>query len=396
MKRIFFLFLLVLSSPAFAAVGFIAHGDESGWSLSPDFPHIATEATICFYARVNDISVPYPFTFDDTIGGNHNIYMHFASVGEKYYLVAGTTASWAMSLDGAYPMEWVHCAAIRTGDAGIVRLYVNGVYQNQTYGIQKDVPGKVRVLAGSPASSFWEFSGEIFDFRIYDRALSESELSRVALNWGGDDVISGRILRTFIHEQHAENTQLGLAGNLKVPGPAMTTNNTPSPYACDVSQWNIPVNPAYLMFDNDPSKYWNSAGAVGAGDWITLDTGYTRTMESITVNNYPPWGIATFTLYGSNDGSSWTSIVTLNVENSATDMTRTFTQSAAYRHYKIADPTWYTPSYGVINEIYFTTVAATIVQPRIESTVTDNLSTTASGECRVRASPEKFIREPQQ
>ena len=81
--------------------------------------------------------------------------------------------------DASLEPGWRHIAAVK--DGGEMRLYVDGakvgtsgVFDPADYDISNDRP----LLIGSGAHDY--FKGSMSDLRIYNRALSESELQELA------------------------------------------------------------------------------------------------------------------------------------------------------------------------------------------------------------------------
>lgn len=122
----------------------------------------------------------------------------------------------------------------------------------------------------------------------------------------------------------------------------LTTNTSHSPYVASSSTFFASL-PAFKAFDGSDTTYW--LGTNGGVDWLQMDLGfgYAATLDSyqIQVNSVPEPNRAPkdFTMQGSTDGSSFT---TLDTQTSQTGWTsgerRTYTlgaTSAAYRFFRL-------------------------------------------------------------
>ncbi len=124
--------------------------------------------------------------------------------------------------------------------------------------------------------------------------------------------------------------------------PAMTANNTPSPYVAAASSvQNVSTNP-YLAFDRNTgfTTYWQSAASTG---WISMDFG---SGSSTVIDGYTIYGYSgqTFnprywSLQGSNDNTSWTNLHIVSgaaaIANNGTYSVASIGNSTGYRYYRI-------------------------------------------------------------
>jgi len=82
------------------------------------------------------------------------------------------------SSSGGYQHQWMHVAAVRDGETKL--LYINGVLDNTgaTLGVVTSKNSKVYIgCIKSPQTGLYHcFNGTIDDVRIYNHALSESEI----------------------------------------------------------------------------------------------------------------------------------------------------------------------------------------------------------------------------
>lgn len=83
-----------------------------------------------------------------------------------------------LDADGALVPEWHHVAIIQDGNAATTRIAIDGVVQNN--GAAADANGTGPLWFGGAASVSEFFSGLIDDVRLYNRALSDAELTQLS------------------------------------------------------------------------------------------------------------------------------------------------------------------------------------------------------------------------
>lgn len=167
--------------------------------------------------------------------------------------------------------------------------------------------------------------------------------------------------------------------------PAMTANNAPSPYVASASS---EFYPAFEVFD-EGTVYdlgWFASG--GLPQWVQVRLGAVSAVESYTIKAWMwgSWGDQSarspksWTLSGSTDGSSWTTLDTRTGQTAwAGDETRTFTAQTQgqYLYYRLTvtenngDPN-YTDIYHI--NLYAPTRTATT------TTLTSSLNPAPSGQ----------------
>ena len=126
----------------------------------------------------------------------------------------------------------------------------------------------------------------------------------------------------------------------------MTSNVDPSPNA--VTDTTSGTNP-WEAFDQNYTTYFDSQTGT-TGD-ITYDfgAGNSETATSLWLKNVSGAGANAFVFAGSNDDSSYDTLVT---DNGPADDTRTeysFSNTTAYRYYKL---TWSSSHFGAFTRIY--------------------------------------------
>jgi len=114
--------------------------------------------------------------------------------------------------------------------------------------------------------------------------------------------------------------------------PLMTSNTTPSPYVASASATS--QGAPWNAFDGNTSSKWNPPGH--SGDWVKLDVG-----SNIVINKFKYKGLNSqydvkgYTLQGSTDDITYTTLSTGNLPQSASAIETSFSNSTPYRYYKL-------------------------------------------------------------
>ncbi len=162
----------------------------SGYVTLPGTWILSTNAmTIAVWIRLENI-LPWQRVFHFGLGANGNAFMFLAvntpQTGGMRFAIQGTTDAGLIqpTIDGpALPAKtWKHVAVVLTGTAG--RVYVDGVLAASNTNIPLR-PSDLGETAGNwiGKSQFsWDptFDGQVDEFRIYNRALSASEIAVLA------------------------------------------------------------------------------------------------------------------------------------------------------------------------------------------------------------------------
>ena len=94
-------------------------------------------------------------------------------------------------------------------------------------------------------------------------------------------------------------------------------------------------NVAGNVIDEDDLTAWAGASNPVADDWIYINLGQVRTIHRFRMYQYPysgAWGATSYKIQGSNDGSSWTDIVTITP--AADDETIDFVTAQTYQYFR--------------------------------------------------------------
>jgi hypothetical protein len=114
--------------------------------------------------------------------------------------------------------------------------------------------------------------------------------------------------------------------------PVMTSNTTPAPYIVSASSESGTGNAAWMAFDNNPGTSWLSAQTTG---WVQIYFGYSMFVNQVYINcqsaaqTFTVWNIA-----GSNDGTTWTTLLTSTVTIPTSLQPFTFSSTGFYTYYR--------------------------------------------------------------
>jgi len=147
----------------------------------------------------------------------------------------------------------------------------------------------------------------------------------------------------------------------------MTADNAPSPLVASASAYTGAFNP-FCAFDAGGSTWYRSATHTG---WLKIDLGVGNatianriSMEVFDANSAPK----DYTIQGSNNDSDWTTLSTITGQADNFNGNVDFTNSTAYRYYKIDITDAYGADLGIKQLQYYTrTYNASIVQTNMQT-----------------------------
>jgi surface protein len=136
---------------------------------------IKTTSTELSYFRQVDSSDMYRIYFNNSIGGNGSIQVLIQNSGTSDSLNGYVNTNVNNGL-------WNHVAIVTKLATNEIEIYINGVSKAVTYGYRNSPSYPLSFtstnLFGGPPDRY--FDGSVDDVRIYDRALSSSEISELA------------------------------------------------------------------------------------------------------------------------------------------------------------------------------------------------------------------------
>jgi autotransporter-associated beta strand protein len=222
--------------------------------------------------------------------------------------------------------QWIQLAVTISGDTGI--LYENGepIVAGQILLNPSDIDSTLNYIGKSQYSADPLFSGMIDDFRIYDYALSQSQmLNLVPRRWTG----SLNTNWTTATLSSPKNWQVVGNSTDYVDGDDVLFDDSASNYTVNVT--DATVSPGSVQFDNSTNNYvLNGPGAVGGSAALTksgtgmltinnansYSGGTTLNAGTLNINNGAAIGTGALTIAGDTaiDNTSG-SAVTLSTNN---------------------------------------------------------------------------------
>ena len=275
--------------------------------------------------------------------------------------------------------SWSHIVYYFTGDMSDVtnnkQTYVNGVRlaaisaSGSPHATMSTCVGPVSIGAESVAG--YNFPGYIDDVRIYTNGVNAT--TPAALYAAGrtpDSSAPTPVAKPFMLPMRMKNGSVTAihrrAGTTTtIPeivwplysiweSSIMTASNAPSPYKVTTSDVTAGGLEGWNAFDNSVLTRWQSA-ASAYPHWIKYDcgVGVSQTVVSLIMRFYPAYNINAFTLSGSMDDSTYTTLITSNaVNNQYLDQLFTNSTPAAYRYYKINGTSGTDANYALMTEAH--------------------------------------------
>lgn len=216
------IFALVVLLAGMAA-GQITFGTDGDYiQVSTNRLNYGTNYAVCAWVNPNKTLMnanPYGgMIINDRSGststGNRNFVMGYSKTdGLFFYIFGGTNiAVVSYPTNSVIDGKWTHLTGVCDGDAGQLRIYVDGALANSAnFSFAPDnnsVATRIGNWAWAPPVADYQWEGSIQDVRIYSRVLTASEAATLALYpWSLTDD-PAMILRTAI-DQFPTGTYLG-------------------------------------------------------------------------------------------------------------------------------------------------------------------------------------------
>jgi hypothetical protein len=142
------------------------------------FPEISTEFTVSAFVKPGTAQIAYANIWGNHGGSTQGIVLQQDNAStNNYYLAYGDSSDWHLSSNASLTADvWQHVIAIKTTTA--LKIYVDGVEVVNTPDTGTVAANPVtNFRIGLGYSSGRNFNGSIDDVRVYNRALSVSEVS---------------------------------------------------------------------------------------------------------------------------------------------------------------------------------------------------------------------------
>lgn len=149
--------------------------------------------------------------------------IYIGTDGKVYFRIWDGANKTAVSSATFTDNNWHHAVAVSTGDSGSITLYVDGVLQQTTvigsiYASYSTSYWRIGgYIVGAPNGASGYFPGSIDEVRIYNRALSADEITRLYLLGG-----TTKINKTL--ERPGDTIESGLIGHWTMDGKYLTPN----------------------------------------------------------------------------------------------------------------------------------------------------------------------------
>lgn len=220
-----FALVVLLAGAAVGQITFGTYGDYI--QASTNRLNYGTNYTVCAWVNPNKAlmnantygGVIVNDRSGNTSYGDRNFALAYGKIsGFLFYIFGGTN-----KVNVSYPTnsvidgKWTHLTGVCDGDAGQLRLYVDGALADSAnFSFAPDTNSVVTRIGNwswvtPSAANQWE--GSIQDVRIYSRVLAASEIATMALfPWSSADD-PAMILRTCIDQIQTGNALTGVAEN---------------------------------------------------------------------------------------------------------------------------------------------------------------------------------------
>jgi hypothetical protein len=112
------------------------------------------------------------------------------------------------------------------------------------------------------------------------------------------------------------------------------------------------ANTPNLAVDNNGATFWQCYNVALPYYWkYDLGSGVTKIVSRFTIESYDVYAPNAFNIQGSNDDTNWTTLYSGSVVNNANKQTFNFSNSKAYRYYKLNITSLYQVNNVVIEEM---------------------------------------------
>ncbi len=190
-------------------------------------------------------------------GGDNQILIRGGDGGVQFYTFNASAVQVGGNISTYSINTWQHFVA--TYDGSTMRMYKDGVVSATTYsqtGNMANTSGGPRIGGGSGSGSEYYMNGQIDDVRIYNRALSASEITQL-YNQTKGNVVNKTVKPSGLQD--------GLVGHWTFDGPDMLSN------VADVSgQGNHGYLNGQISTTTDDGKIGQALDFDGVDDWVKI------------------------------------------------------------------------------------------------------------------------------
>ncbi len=134
-----------------------------------------TDLTIAFWANENSANTGRIFGYENSASGTHGLGMYFPSNTNPTLIMRNNGTVYDMSWGTITTGSWNHYVVAISSSAG-TKLYLNGVQTNSNVSATAYSSASVSFRIGAPGSGTQYFNGLIDDARIYNYALTATQI----------------------------------------------------------------------------------------------------------------------------------------------------------------------------------------------------------------------------
>ncbi len=235
-------------------------GVSSYIQIPTDVLNNMTQGTVTAFIKLNQLNVQHSI-IDKTQTYTANYFQLIVDNNNKARAAVNTTGTYGNNVLAAD--TW--CQVSVTWDGFSLKYYLNGS-PDGTYTSSGSIPDISRnIYIGKVDNGTAFFNGSIDDIRVYNRALSVSEISSLYHENGYADLtdIDGNIYNSV-----TIGTQVWMKENLKT---TKLNDGTAIPNVTDNTAWAALTTPGYCWYNNDAATYKSTYGALY--NWYTVNSG---------------------------------------------------------------------------------------------------------------------------
>ena len=151
------------------------------------FSGISNQITFAFWAKIDvETTVENGYFFTAKVSGTRVFQIDLSGDASKSVAYKGVSSEWCSVSDiwtpgsSVDPEEFNHYAFTKNATTGEMNLYVNGLLKSMTDDATATFANIDLFEICGTSSNWHQWAGNVKDFRIYDRALSDSEIEVLA------------------------------------------------------------------------------------------------------------------------------------------------------------------------------------------------------------------------
>ena len=145
-----------------------------------------------------DFSIGFWFNSTQIDGGDHRLigdlnggfgHIVYVNSGTLFFQIKGTSNTSSVSATGLMDGNWHHVVAQR--NSNITQLYIDGNLLGSESLVTGNITNTETLRIGASSATTNEFDGKIDEVRIFNRALTESDINEAVHQWWWYTLLSG-------------------------------------------------------------------------------------------------------------------------------------------------------------------------------------------------------------